>query len=121
LQRIELIGMVAATADVTGSDSNIIEVERVDGRTIATYVEIMAAGWKIDVEPLAAYARAQLDDPEQRCWLYLARHRGQPAAAAGCVRFDASLHLQGGVVLPGFRQRGLYRALTSARLRDAAS
>ena len=75
--------------------------------------------YEVITDPLAAYIRAQLDDPSGRQGLFLARHDGRPAAAAGCVASGKSLHLQGGVVLPEFRGRGIYRALTEARLRFA--
>jgi GNAT superfamily N-acetyltransferase len=131
LERTELIGMVAGTADVGDSDNPDIEVERVDARGAEVFIAVMAAGWGVEPGSFAGYVHAQLDDAG-RAGLYLARHRGRPAAAAACMTFarnaetgerhvGGSLHLQGGVVLPEFRQRGLYRALTAARLRDASA
>lgn len=121
LERLELAGMARTSEAITDVDDPDIEVEQVDAASLSDCVAVLGAGWSIDPAQLAGYSRAQLDDPERRYALFLARYRGQPAAAAGCIALPRSLFLQGGVVLPEFRKRGLYRALVAARLRYAAA
>jgi GNAT superfamily N-acetyltransferase len=61
-----------------------------------------------------------LADPDHRFALFVARHGGEPAAVASTLYLARSAYLMGAVVLPGFRGRGLYRALVAARLAEAA-
>lgn len=96
-------------------------VEEVDPRTVADFSNVMARGWEMDQAPIETYNRALLADGSRRHRLFLARHNGEPAGAAGLTAFERSVFLVGAVVLPAFRGRGLYRALTLARLRWAAS
>lgn len=111
-----------AGADDLGSTlADDITVERCDHATVATFDRVLGEGWNMDPTPFAAYHRAVLDAPAGTAALYVARWRGEPAAAAGCMRVGRALYLMGGVVLPAFRGRGLYRALVIARLRDAAA
>ncbi|MFO7566003.1 MAG: GNAT family N-acetyltransferase [Enhygromyxa sp.] len=121
LERLELAGMVRDTEGLAEVDDPEIEVERVDAASLAHCIAVLAAGWGVEPASLEDYSRAQVADPERRYALFLARHRGRPAAAAGCIALERSLFLQGGVVLPEFRGRGLYRALVAARLRYAAT
>jgi GNAT superfamily N-acetyltransferase len=58
---------------------------------------------------------------ENRQRLFVAYAGGVPAAAAAYQPFARSAFLMGGVVLPQFRGRGLYRALVHARLAHARS
>jgi GNAT superfamily N-acetyltransferase len=51
----------------------------------------------------------------------MASYDGKPAAVASYMAFARSAYLIGGVVLPEFRGKGLYRALVASRLRDAAT
>lgn len=102
----------SADADVT--------IERVDHASVEEYSRVTAAGWSLDPAPFAAYHRLVLDDPDGKGALYLARWRGEAAATAAHMRVGPAICLMGGVVLPGHRGRGLYRALVDARLRDAA-
>jgi GNAT superfamily N-acetyltransferase len=60
-----------------------------------------------------------LTEPARRHHLFIARHEGTAAAIGSYVALERSAYLNGGVVLPAFRGRGLYRALVHARLRDA--
>lgn len=121
LERVEALGMVRELDELPERDDADVSVELVSDATFSEYLTVMATGWGVDPEPLAALARAQLADPSGRFGLFLARWRGQPAAAAACIAFERSLYLQGGVVLPEFRRRGVYRALTSARLRHSVA
>lgn len=121
LQRVELAGMIRGVEEMPGADDPDIEVEHVTLESLSEYMAVIGAGWGFDTAPAERYGHAQLVDPERRYALFLARHRGQPAAAASGIAFERSLFLQGGVVLPEFRNRGLYRALVAARLRHAAA
>jgi len=119
LERAELLGMVRTIDEVPAQDE--VRIERVGLANLSEYLATVGAGWGLDPAPFEPYARAQLADPIARYALFLARVGEQPVAIAGCIAFERSLYLQGGVVLPEFRQRGIYRALTHARLRYAAS
>ena len=97
-----------------------LTVEQVDHASLDAIEHVMSEGWSMDPAPVRPYHLALLDDP-LRNRLYLARCNGVPAAAAAQTCFTHSTYLTGGVVLPAFRGRGLYRALVAARLRDAAA
>ncbi|MEO8554103.1 MAG: GNAT family N-acetyltransferase, partial [Kofleriaceae bacterium] len=99
--------------DVEG-DVVVVDAERLDD-----YTRVMAAGWDLDPTPLGALHRYLLADGRQR--LFLAYCDGVPAATAAYQPFERSAFLMGGVVLPQFRGRGLYRALVHARLAHARS
>jgi len=79
----------------------------------------MARGWSLDPAPIAAIHALILAAPDRRQHLFLASCDGEPAATASYVAFPRSAYLIGGVVLPAFRGRGLYRALVAARLAHA--
>ncbi|HYO65413.1 MAG TPA: GNAT family N-acetyltransferase, partial [Archangium sp.] len=70
--------------------------------------------------PITVFNRVVLTHPGRRHHFFLARYRGVPAGPAGLVTFERSVYLLGGVVLPAFRGRGLYRALVTGRLHYAA-
>ncbi|MBA3539767.1 MAG: hypothetical protein H0T79_09065, partial [Deltaproteobacteria bacterium] len=95
----EVIGMARATAWEAAPDPDIT-VERVEHATLPAFTDVMARGWGTDPGPLDGAHRLMLADPAQRHRLYLARHRGIPAATAGAVAFPRSMYLLGGVVLP---------------------
>lgn len=107
------VGAPAATA---GAD---VSVEEVDASSLASFTRVMAEGWNVDPGPLARVNELVFAQPERRHRLYLGRVGGEPAAIASYVAFPRSAYLLGGVVLPRFRRRGLYRALVGARLADA--
>lgn len=106
-------GMVRST-ESAGETTDIVEV---DARTIEAYTDVMARGWEADPVPLLEVHRHVLAEDRQR--LFLAYADGEPAATAGYVQLPRSAYLIGGVVLPKFRGRGLYRALVHARLAHA--
>ncbi|WNG47692.1 GNAT family N-acetyltransferase [Archangium minus] len=121
LRRSETLGMIRGTAEAPASPEGDVTVEQVDERTVEEYSRTMVEGWEMDdPAPLLAFNRLVLADPNDRHRLFLARYRGSPAGTAGLVAFERSVYLLGGVVLPAFRERGLYRALVTARLRYAA-
>lgn len=112
--------LAGPTTVAPGSPPAGITIERIDRAGLPTFERVMAAGWALDPAPLRPYYLALLDDPD-RNRLYLARWHGEPAAVGAQTLFARSAYLTGGVVLPGRRGRGLYRALVAARLRDAAA
>jgi ribosomal protein S18 acetylase RimI-like enzyme len=81
------------------------------------FTEVMCEGWGAPVGAMADYNRACTADA--RFGFFVAKLDGAPAGAGGAVFFERSVYLLGGVVLPRFRRRGVYRALTDARLRAA--
>jgi hypothetical protein len=105
--------------ETTGSAPSAA-VEEVTAATLGLFNQVMSEGWGVSTEALARYNAAALAEPSKRNRLYLARVEGQPAGVAGCTLFERSVYLQGAVVLPAFRQRGLYAALTATRLHAAA-
>ncbi len=108
-------GMARSTVAFRGHPlGSIVEV---DDKTVDAYTHVMAAGWDADFDALLALHRFVLAEARQR--LFLAYCAGVPAAAASYVPFERSAFLMGGVVLPSFRGRGLYRALVQARLSHA--
>lgn len=121
LRRTDGFAMACATAAATAPLPDDVTVERVTAATLPLHDHVVGAGWGLDPAPLTAYHRALLADPRDVHHLFLARYRGEPAAVAGHVLFPRSTYLVGGVVLPAFRGRGLYRALVTTRLRTAAA
>jgi GNAT superfamily N-acetyltransferase len=106
-------GMARSTEGAVSPDG-VIEI---DVDTLDHYTDVMAAGWNADRIALGAQHRHVLAEGRHR--LFMAYCDGAPAAAASYVPFARSAFLVGGVVLPGYRGRGLYRALVHARLAHA--
>lgn len=98
-----------------------IEVERVDERTVGEYTATFSRGWDFDPAIIAAANVHAITSPASRHRLYLARIGGEPVGVGNAAWFERSIYLQSGVVLPAFQHRGVYRALTAARLADAAA
>jgi GNAT superfamily N-acetyltransferase len=113
--------MARTTSHVSPLVDPDIRVEEIGARDIEVYTRVMAEGWSTSPEPLLAVHRAVLADPGRCHHLFLALHRGQPAAVASYAAFERSAYLIGAVVLPRYRGLGLYRASVTARLRAAAS
>ena len=107
-------GMARSTEMAVDVDPRI-SIERVTLDTVATFTDVMAAGWGVDPAGLAPANEAvvRANGPLE---MYIARWDGEPAATAGAALHPGSVYLIGGVVLPAFRSRGLYRALVDARL-----
>lgn len=119
MRRNETLGMIRETT-APASPEGDLTVEQVDEHTVEEYSRTMAEGWEMDPAPITAFNRMVLTHPDRRHLFFLARYRGVPAGTAGLVTFARSVYLLGGVVLPDFRGRGLYRALVTARLGYAA-
>lgn len=120
LRGTEVRGMIRGTGAIPLDAEGNITVEEVDERTVTEFSRVMAEGWGMDSAPIEAFNRFVLAWPDRRHRLFLARYQGTAAGTAGCVVFERSVYLLGGVVLPAFRRRGLYRALVASRLRYAA-
>jgi GNAT superfamily N-acetyltransferase len=119
LIRHEVSGMVRATnAFEAPRIEGDIAVEHIELKSEAAFSHVTARGWKMDEASLATYHRLVLAEPE-RHHLFLARLNGEPAASASYVAGEDSAYLMGGVVLPAFRGRGLYRSLVATRVRHA--
>lgn len=112
-------GMARRTDSVRFEPHPEITVEAVDAASIDAYTHVMATGWAVDPAPLVRLHDIILATPDCRHRLFLARCDGEPAGVAIYVAFPRSAYLLGGVVLPRFRGRGVYRALVEARLADA--
>ena len=96
-----------------------IVVRDVDTGNLDAYADAFAQGWGAQRAPASdAYYRALLDEPATNR-LFVAYVGGAPAGAASYVLFPRSAYLLGGVVLPAFRRRGVYRELVAARIDDA--
>jgi GNAT superfamily N-acetyltransferase len=110
---------MARSTDVDGSlgAANTVDVRHVSATTLDDFTRVMAAGWSADPAALGAVHKHILDEGRHR--FFVAYCDAAPAAAASYVPFERSAFLMGGVVLPEYRGRGLYRALVQARMADA--
>ena len=97
-----------------------IRVEAVHAGNLEAFVAVSAAGWGCDPEPLRVYQRVLLNDAGGRTYNCVAYIDDEPVGVGNLALFERSAYLIGGVVLPAHRGRGVYRALTAARLRHAA-
>lgn len=120
LRREAGLAMACPTAAGEVALPPAITVERVTRDQLGDYEAMMGAGWGFDAAAVRPYHDKLFEEPE-RNRLYVARWNGELAGCAAQTCFARSTYLTGGVVLPGFRGRGLYRALVAARLRDAAA
>jgi len=112
-------GMARSTSDLTDERDPAIHIEEIDVATVDQFSRVMAEGWSQELAPLANVNAIIVATADRRHRLFLASYDGEPAAVASYVAFPRSVYLIGGVVLPRFRGRGLYRALVHARLLDA--
>jgi GNAT superfamily N-acetyltransferase len=102
-------------------DGDIEVVPVMDAEALEAFTQVMAQGFGGDVGRLRQLHGVMHDQRPRRTAMFVARWQGQvpAAAAAASFVFDDSVYLQGGVVLPDARGRGLYRALVAARLDHA--
>jgi GNAT superfamily N-acetyltransferase len=112
-------GMARATDAAEGAIAAGIRIERVDDATVGLFSQVMAEGWNLEAAALARVNELILAAPARQNHLFLAHVDGEPAACASYVALARSAYLIGGVVLPRFQRRGLYRALVEARMADA--
>ena len=74
-----------------------------------------------DLGPMEASHRMMLAAPGDVHRVFLATFKGRPAGVAASAAGKRSVYLMSGVVLPEFRNVGVYRALVATRMRDAAA
>lgn len=108
--------MAADLADLRPESSPDVTVERVESANVDAYAAVSASGWGMPAQPLADYQRLVLADTSGRHHGWLARIDGEPVGSANHAVFERSAYLMGGVVLPAWRGRGVYRSLIAARL-----
>ncbi len=101
----------------TDSSGDVTGVAVVDHSTLDQFTQVMAEGWGSDPAALLELHRHVL--AEGRQFMFIAYDDGVPAATASYFACERSAYLIGGVVLPAYRGRGLYRALVHARLAHA--
>ena len=111
-------GMARSTEADLSADPSIRVVE-VDASTLATFSATAAAGWAQDLAHVARINTQVFACAPRHQHMFLAYVDGAPAATASYVPFARSAYLIGGVTVPAFRGRGLYRALVLARLAHA--
>lgn len=116
-----VVGLACPTDDLTHDVPVGVIVEPVDETNVEAFTDVMALGWSMDPAPMLTFHRRLLDSDQPRMLMHLARFEGQPAGAAAVAMLPRSAFLLGAVVLPGFRGRGVYRALVGSRARQAAS
>lgn len=112
-------GMARSTTDLPEDRDPAIRVEEIDETTVEVFSRVMAEGWSAELAPLARVNDIIVATPDRPHRMFLARWDGEPAAVASYVALPRSAYMMGGVVLPPFRGRGLYRALVVARMADA--
>lgn len=111
--------MARAIGPADPTDPAVEPVTR-EGAALDDFTAVMAQGWGADAAVIHRLHQAMIVHPSGRHRLFLARADGRPAgAAAYLAASERSAYLMGAVVLPGYRGRGLYRALVAARLGDA--
>ena len=122
--RAMVVETTAARAVTGPPDVAVEEVTAADAR-FAAYLATLAAGWETSAAEQAELARCLQRVLEvgsgRRHRLYVAWCDGVAVGTGGFVvqqQLDA-IYLTGGVVLPAFRGRGIYRALIAARVADA--
>ena len=109
---------MCTTGTAFGDGDAGVEVEEVTRESVGVFARVGAEGWGVDPDRILADCRTTLETG--RHFLFLVRADGQPAGTAFYARHPRSAYLMGGMVLPRFRGRGLYRALVAARIRHAA-
>jgi len=107
----EIIAMVRAS-DEPLEVVDGVTVERVTPETIDAFASVMSSGWGGDAREVRDMYIAALAHQQ----MYLARIDDEPVGGATTHVFERSAYLRGGIVLPGFRGRGVYRALVASRI-----
>lgn len=111
----EVLAMARSTAHDLAVPAGVT-VEEIGPSRAEDFTRVMAEGWAAPLGALRHCHHAALADPLRRQRLFLALVEGEPAGVATAFVFTRSVYLLGAVVLPRFRQRGAYRALSAARL-----
>lgn len=116
---LERLARAANHAGGQGSEPPL-RIVAVDASTIEDYTATLASGWSMPLEHFADDYRSMISSPAPLRSLYLAYLGDQIAGAAESSLLPGVGYLGGGLVLPPFRHRGIYRALVRARLADIA-
>lgn len=114
------VGVARATTTEHAPFPPAITVEEVGAEGVDTFSRVMAEGWSMQLDQIVAYHRLVMADPARRQRFVVARVDGEAVGGAGLFVLEHSVMLQGGVVLPAFRRRGVYTAMVHARLALAA-
>jgi GNAT superfamily N-acetyltransferase len=117
LQEWPMQGLCAAS-DLAVASPSEIRVEKLGSERAAEYATLLARGWELDGTDVVAAYREELSRATGHR-LFVAYFEGSPAGVASYFANASSAHLMGGVVLPQFRGRGVYRALVAGRLYEA--
>ncbi len=113
LKAVAVAGMAAEYHGEVGDPA--IEVEVVGPGAIDEFNDLMMRGWDMRSTVLCDYNAHILRESPERYPFFIARVAGQGVGAASYFVFDSSVYLIGAVVLPKFRNRGVYRTLVRAR------
>jgi GNAT superfamily N-acetyltransferase len=117
LKAVRVAGMAGTFAGETGDPD--IEVEVVGPDTLDEFNDLMMRGWNMQSTVLCDYNAHVLRESPAVNPFFIARIAGQGVGVASYHAFASSIYLVGGVVLPGFRKRGVYRTLVRARQEHA--
>jgi GNAT superfamily N-acetyltransferase len=121
LTELQLLGLATSSSTPVGVAASGVRVVAVGRAELAAHDAVVSEGWGAPPGALGDYHRAALADPRRAHRLFLALVDGVPAGVASAMVFERSMYLLGGVVLPRFRRRGVYRELVAARARVAQS
>jgi GNAT superfamily N-acetyltransferase len=125
--RLERRGMIPSPGRAMTIEPASSVIEAIDGVSFAEvnaenfddYGRILSEGWGVSADDERPHQIAAYCDPHRIHHMLLAYHHGVLAGAAGYIVKPRSIYLLGGVVLPNFRRRSIYRALVRERLRHA--
>lgn len=117
----EIIVAMAARCSSIANGPSEVEVRRAE--TLDDYIlcgEIGSVAFGTEPSPRDAVAAVfEAERSEERVALYMALIDGRPVATARATFAPDGVVLNGGATLPDARGRGAYRALVSARCREA--
>ena len=100
-----------------------VEIEPVDNPALLdNFFDAYVAGWRFERGDRGAFKVNVREWVGRPGWsLYLARVDGRPAAAATLFMHEKTGYCADAATDPGFRGRGLHRALMAQRIADAAA
>ncbi len=116
--RVDVRGMGCSTQHVLAPSPGVV-VEEITERTLEPYLTTTIAGWSMgddQLEPERLVHQAAFRAAPRTAWFFGARLDGEMVGTAGIFGRGRSGYFVGGIVLPGARGRGVYRALVGARL-----
>ncbi len=116
--RSSLCALAQATS-IEDPDPPGVFVEEVGPENVGLFTRMIAEGFGMDPGPLGRFHRQVVETPGRRNHMFVAHLDDTLAGAANMVLFERSVLLQGAVVVPALRGRGVYRALVARRLRFA--